>query len=472
MTIWEATGWSLLRSAAVGLAVAIVASALLVRIRQNRWLQGLVVAPAILPGLWLGYAYRPEGLDWVITPWKADWLHAVICAGRVLPWALLVAWVVGTRPRGACELAWVQTHNRRSPWQHRRGQMSLWIDRSRGVLAASLIAILWTLTETEIAALLQARGWPEWAFRKLRGGWAADDLAVSLWPVIVLTCGLVGVAVRLVLSGEERVSAPQGSSQTSPRRVSRLIGLLAAGALFGVAVGLPCVRLVGEAVRGIDTVLAQRTAAGELANGLLAAFVASLMSFIAARFVAAKISNDASAGAMTKLLILIAVAAGGLGSLLLAVIAKAVTYNVVAWSDITQLVVQHIVLAGVLFPLALLLVFGVRPISCSRQALVDRQLTNHGDRSVRTAARKRWWRRAVAPIVSVWGLLFWLAFWDLQTAVMLAPPGWETSPGRLYNLIHYGQNETLAAMLLVLSVIAFAIPAGVLVLSHRLVVRR
>lgn len=459
VTVWEATGWSLVRAVGVGLVATLLVPVVISLVRRWRWMTLAVVMPAMLPGLWLGYAYRPEGLDWVIERWKADLLHGAISIGRILSWATVVAYVVGVRVAGRRELTWKQTRLARSSWQQWVGRGWLWVDRSRGALAGGLVAALWTFGEAEVAALLQARGWTEWTFRKLAGGWETGSIATSLWPAGALTlacvAGVYGLAVRRQSSGSD---GQEHAAADLIHRWAKIVAAVTLAALFLVNVVVPAGRLATEALKGLGTLGSQSTAAAECGHTLLAAIIASSVAWFFGRQI-----ETPSRG---RWLVIVLACFGAFGSLLMAVIVKSLAYDLVADSTAAQLLVQYAALAFVLLPGAVLLNVATRSIVESRQSLTDRLLHQHGNAAVRHAARERLWKQAVAPRVAAWGLLFWTAFWDLQTAVMLAPPGWETSPGRLYNLAHYGQNQSLAAMLLVLSAAAFAIPVAVLFLSR------
>ncbi len=56
---------------------------------------------------------------------------------------------------------------------------------------------------------------------------------------------------------------------------------------------------------------------------------------------------------------------------------------------------------------------------------------------------------AAAPgLVAVWGLLFVLTMAELDTAVLVSPPGWTTLPVRIFTLMHYGPSRLVAALCL------------------------
>lgn len=89
------------------------------------------------------------------------------------------------------------------------------------------------------------------------------------------------------------------------------------------------------------------------------------------------------------------------------------------------------------------------------------------------------WRRTfhvvlplMAPALALWwGLLFILAWGELDTAVLVAPPGWTPVSVRLFSLMHYGPNSMVAALSLVSTLFAIA-GAGGGFAAYRLLRRR
>lgn len=69
-----------------------------------------------------------------------------------------------------------------------------------------------------------------------------------------------------------------------------------------------------------------------------------------------------------------------------------------------------------------------------------------------------WLRRMVwivvplaAPAIAVaWSVAFVLSLADLGVTLLVIPPGWETLSLRIYNLMHYGANDVLSALCIIL----------------------
>lgn len=87
-----------------------------------------------------------------------------------------------------------------------------------------------------------------------------------------------------------------------------------------------------------------------------------------------------------------------------------------------------------------------------------------------------WWRRTLrvhapllAPAVMLsWLVMFVLSLGELGASLMVAPPGQATLPMRIYNLMHYGATESVAALSLMMLAVAAVTGAIAIGLGRRL----
>jgi ABC-type Fe3+ transport system permease subunit/sugar lactone lactonase YvrE len=74
-----------------------------------------------------------------------------------------------------------------------------------------------------------------------------------------------------------------------------------------------------------------------------------------------------------------------------------------------------------------------------------------------------WWQvrlPQVAPKAGVvWMIVYLLCLWDVETLLLIAPPGTESLAGRVFGLLHYGHNAQVNALCLVLLGLA-VLPLG------------
>jgi len=89
------------------------------------------------------------------------------------------------------------------------------------------------------------------------------------------------------------------------------------------------------------------------------------------------------------------------------------------------------------------------------------------DRDLADAARlsgaSRWqmlrhvqWPQISAQVAAIWYVIFLLCLWDVESMVLIIPPGGETLATRIFNLLHYGHNTQVNALCLALLAVAVA----------------
>ena len=80
--------------------------------------------------------------------------------------------------------------------------------------------------------------------------------------------------------------------------------------------------------------------------------------------------------------------------------------------------------------------------------------------------------RQIAPqAAAAWYITYVLCLWDVETLVLIVPPGAETVALRIFNLLHYGHNSHVNALCLLLLVLA-VLPLLVCGLARKLFDRR
>jgi DNA-binding beta-propeller fold protein YncE len=88
-----------------------------------------------------------------------------------------------------------------------------------------------------------------------------------------------------------------------------------------------------------------------------------------------------------------------------------------------------------------------------------------GDPSLAAMARlegaSRWqtfrhiqWPQTSSQLAAAWYVTYLLCLWDVETLVLIVPPGGETLSLRIFNLLHYGHNSQVNALCLLLLALA------------------
>jgi ABC-type Fe3+ transport system permease subunit/DNA-binding beta-propeller fold protein YncE len=90
---------------------------------------------------------------------------------------------------------------------------------------------------------------------------------------------------------------------------------------------------------------------------------------------------------------------------------------------------------------------------------VDRDLTD----AARLEGASRWqllrhvhWPQISPQLAAAWYIVFLLCLWDVESMVLIVPPGGETLALRVFNLLHYGHNAQVNSLCLALLALAVA----------------
>jgi DNA-binding beta-propeller fold protein YncE len=105
--------------------------------------------------------------------------------------------------------------------------------------------------------------------------------------------------------------------------------------------------------------------------------------------------------------------------------------------------------------LALVIRYFALAWTATRHALasVDRDLTD----AAKLEGASRWqmfrfviWPQIAPPMVAAWYVIYLLCLWDVESIVLVQPPGGETLALKIFNLLHYGYAAQVNALCLVL----------------------
>jgi ABC-type Fe3+ transport system permease subunit/DNA-binding beta-propeller fold protein YncE len=112
-----------------------------------------------------------------------------------------------------------------------------------------------------------------------------------------------------------------------------------------------------------------------------------------------------------------------------------------------------------------ILAFGIRYLALGwngvarAMRMTDRDLTD----VARLDGASRWqmlrhvqWPQISPQAAAVWYIIFLLCLWDVESIVLIMPPGGETMAVRIFNFLHYGHNPQVDALCLLLLVLAVA----------------
>ena len=463
MTFTAACGWSLLRSAivaVVGLWGAVHLNRLLAQQRvlpaPAGWM--LLAAPFLAPGLVVGYGYRNYSLSLVHYPTWNEALYAAILIAQATPVGVLMLHFAPPSPLSASavhcvRLARLQRGATFGEGVRRRWAAiaAAWRGPRQTWLAAAAMMFLIAFQESETAALMQVRGWPEWLFTRYAGlvdltATRQKLLTLVAIQAVILIPVLVWLWRNLTLPPRSRHDAPPGSNP-----------LWWAWPVSGAALVIVVPSLI--VLRGVWDGFAilgdQPSFWRELLHGVVFAATSGGLAFTLSGVLLGRISrrdSESSPGSVAGW-----VMAGFLGLLLLPGFCGSMTlallvddlfqHSWLSWAyDTPARMLTALTLC--LLPRAVLIRTCV-PIDRTSPERQTAGLLHAGTVRQQHAARELDWRLLgsrrfwALVVICSWGYL------DLMIATISAPVGMEPVVKRLYNFMHFGHIAGLSAMVFV-----------------------
>ena len=464
--------------------------------RRRFWLVVAMLLPVLMPELLVGFVYSEATLRVVralsdpaasiVPPTQlrmpatmdrpvnsadvvAEILYGVLLLFRFVPIAALVMWLMPA-PRLSAEAV----HCRKllltrepSGWQRLRVRFGLFARGSMmAMLPAFAIVFLLTFQEFEIASLMQVSrapvAWTVWLFDSNAGG---QILSLSLWLSIgPLICELlvVGVALFALMRGDWNQT--ESLSRSVPGGLGRTvsaIGFLLVSIAF--LVGFPLGRLASDLIAGFGELQDLSEFVEELSLALAYGLAASLMAFWLSGFLFAR--RRIRSGVT-----LVASLPGLIGSLVLSLVMLQLFQQPFLGPLYDTPLPLVLTLALFFIPRAVLL----RIVFFAKQPREPLQLANlmrrSSDGSVRSEGRKLSWALRVQPAFWVVVLLAYWGYWDLTVSSILRPVQMPPFTPKLYNLMHYRQSATVAAMSLIAGVLPLVL-VGIVELGRSVVQR-
>lgn len=477
MTFSAACGWSLLRSAIVaivGLWGTVHITRLMSRQRMlpevATW--GLLLAPFLAPGLIVGYGYRNYSLSLVHFPFWNEVLYAAILICQATPVGVLMLHFAPPPPLSASAVHCLRLARRprrratigQQARERVRALTAEWRGPKQTWLAAASVMFLVAFQESETAALLQVRGWPEWLFTRYAG---LVDLTSTRQKLLMLVAIQAVVVIPALVWLWRNLTIGRQSSRDPVRAVHPAWWLWPIAAC-GLVVVVPSAVVFRGTWSGLASLGQQPSFWRELLHGLMYAATAGGMAIIVSGALLEQAFGDhrrlpASRGTRQ-------IAAGALGLSLLPGLCGSMTLALLV-DDLFQqpwLMWAYDSPARMLTALTLsllpraVLVRTCIPIDRTNSELQTASLLQAGTRIQQRAARELKWRLRgnrrfwTFVLICSWGYL------DLMIATISAPVGMEPVVKRLYNFMHFGHIAGLSAMVCVTVTAPLLLVAAVL----------
>lgn len=499
MTLAAVCAWSFLRSALVALAAAFVSKPLaesvslwrtplgrgdrstsrarmgrqaLLLLRRCIW--GLLLTPFLVPPLLVGYAYYRPALMLVHYPLTTEAVYFVVLFLRFFAAAVLIRVFAPPSPISA-EAIHCQRLLRRADesWVRRLFADGLTWLRGPGhaSIAAFAVIFLSAFQEFEIAALMgitagdvqSPASWTVWLFNWQAGGPPlSESLAYAVRPLV---CELAVIVPVLILLG---------SWMSSPWRIETNAegkghNQIASGAFLIVATllvaGGPAIIVMRGALRGVQS----QSASGPLLPEIgIAAVIASATMLLTCAICAAALGAAPRTwrGWIVSLLSL----PGALGSLVLS-LGMLWLFQLSGLQAFSQSLVPLILAVTlVLLPRSFILTAVLGSDRRAQAAHCARLLAQSPSAPQRRAAARLIDELEVRRFFWAAALVWYWAYWELTAPSILAPPAATPFVVRMYNFMHYRQDDPLSVMI-VASILVPLAAIAVLAAGRRFVVR-
>jgi ABC-type Fe3+ transport system permease subunit/DNA-binding beta-propeller fold protein YncE len=446
-------GLTTLLSVSVGFVAALWLTA--VEARSRNWflavaVMALVLPPFLVTNCWLHFLGH-TGVWRTWLPFDIFSLGGSVWILTLLTWpiTLLMAWSAWTQ----LEASQLESDSAVSGWTLIR--RILWPIGRPALTQAAVLTFVLALNNFAVPAILQTKVFPDEVWIRFNTTFDTLGAIMLSWPLILVPL------VMLVLFARGGFQWPRTEGAATAKAFRRQLGhgwFWLSGAcgisIAALSLGLPLLQL--SSTRRTWSELPGAFAAGQSAvwnSILLAALSATFIvgiSFLLATLLHSP-RNSArfnSFNLFNPILWLPFLVPGVLiGILLIAIFNRpflAAFYQSIG----------IVILAFVIRYFAL----GWNTVAHSVRS-VDADLTD----AARLSGASRWqilrhvhWPQIASQVAAAWYIVYLLCIWDVESMILVVPPGGETLALRIFNLLHYGHNAQVNALCVALLGVAVA----------------
>lgn len=329
------------------------------------------------------------------------------------------------------------------------------------ILTGTIFVFVFSLMDFGVPDILRVSVYPVEIFVQFSAFYDQGAAALLSLPLIVVALTLMLLQRRL-MGGRAYVSPSVGVSGavTYSLRAGRVPGIMFCLTVLGLSIGVPLATLIKEAGPLSNYLRMLTSSADQLLLSLVLAAAAALVTVVLAAVLAYLMLRSTgwrSRVVGTGVFIPFVVPATSMGVGLIEF-----------WNRSLLDTVYSTPLIIVIGYLARFLPFAVVAVHAGIKQ-IDRRLEEVAGLAV--ASWTRVVRKIVVPmlwpsLLSGFFIVFILSLGELGTTLLVIPPGSETLPIKIYNLMHYGAEQLVAALCLIMTS-AIMLAAGVLLLFLR-----
>lgn len=403
----------------------------------------LALPPFVVTNTWLHYlgaggAWRA----WLAVNPFSIWGTVLILTLMFWPIAMLAAWGAW----GRLEVGCVESDPAVVGWAFVKALL-VPLARPMALPAAVLIFVL-ALNNFAVPVILQVKVFPAEMWVRFNTLFDTAGVVWLSWPLVAAPLALLWVMSR------RRVPWPHWKPTASPDvfrhhlgRVWHLVAGACTMSLVVLSVGLPVFQLAATGRTWIELPTALAAGTNALWNSVWFASLTACLVLAAAYLAIPKCGREAALprtlGWALWVPFLVPGVLLGIGLILV--------FNRPALSLVYQ---GPLIVLIALFCRYLTLSWNTVAHGCegADRDLVELAVLNGASRW--ELLRAVYWPQMRRRVAVMWYIVFLLCLWDVESVVLIVPPGGETLALRIFNLLHYGHNAQVNALCLMLLVVA------------------
>ncbi|MCH2207438.1 MAG: hypothetical protein MK132_16395 [Lentisphaerales bacterium] len=397
----------------------------------------LSLLPLITPPLLPAYTYSSFKINFQTSPYLNELIYGLITAARYMPYTVICLFLLNYSRDNSAHAC-----DKLSP-----GNKLPLIQRQAPLLLSAILPFLLCLHEYEVASLMRTKHWSIEVFNAHSGGLSQTMWASLTMVATPLTISLVSLAFAFYLKKFcTKLQHTNISNLKSPNNTLSF-GLLIF--LLSQCIAFPLLVVSYTGLIGFSEVFTSGWMLSEITNSLSFAIIATICTaFLSLYFLSFKSSA-----------VFILFTPGLCGSLVLGLIVLNF-FQMPIISGLNHTVIP-LTIAYILyaFPLSILLNF-IYQQKFQDSSLKTAQLLPQQEKQAIL------WQIKTLPFIICQFPVFCLLWFELTLNTLLAPSSMPGIFPRLYNLMHYNENEKLSATVAVAVFIPPIILALTLIISR------
>jgi hypothetical protein len=396
--------------------------------------------PLIIPPLIPGYAYSAFKFNFQTSPWPNEILYALVLIGKNLPFGFITLYLLNYNPYSTA-----QACSQLSPKKAIPIKIS-----QRAPICSFLFISLIIFHDYEIASIMRIPHWSTDVFNAHAGGLSRTLLSSLKMILVPLTYSLLSIAALFYFLKQSQLESLSGLNQIShPPKAFK--GIIILALLLSIIFILPMIIIFHGAWGGFIEIFTTHWMLRETFNSIAFALVSTLAcSLIIFAFLKHKLK---------KAFLCLLTLPGLCGNLILGL-------TILSLFQAYPLSL----LKGTSLMLCCALILSCAPIAILLNLCYEKFLNKSALSSAallpKTQKLKLMWNLKTFPLLLCQFPIFCSLWYDLTLNTLLAPSSMPGLFPRLYNLMHYNENEKLSATVIIAVLVPPIILLATLLISR------